>query len=117
MMKGSGKVIAGEFTGKLVSSRENKYFPSILLSLTRAFALNTDTVESYEVLNEEQKQSGSIGRGIVGGTLFGTAGAVVGAMSGKSRQLYQVAVYYRDGGKSLIEMDDITYKLLVKACF
>lgn len=53
--------------------------------------LNSTTVESYEVLG-------------------GTAGAM-------SKNGYQVKILFKDGKKSLLEVDDKLYKAIVQACF
>ena len=53
--------------------------------------MNSTTVESYEVLG-------------------GVAGAI-------SKNGYQVKIIFKDGKKSLLEVDEKLYKAIVQACF
>lgn len=81
--------------------------------------LNKDTVETYEVITDEHRKSAAsgIGRGIVGGALLGPVGLIGGALSAKNKGTYQVAIQFKDGKKSLLEIDDKVYKALVKSMF
>lgn len=54
-------------------------------------------------------------RGLVGGALLGPIGLLAGGMSAKSKGVYQVAVVFKDGKRSLLELDDKRYKALMKA--
>lgn len=40
-----------------------------------------------------------------------------GAISAKNKGIYQIAIQFKDGKKSLIEVDDKIYKTLIKSCF
>lgn len=64
---------------------------SIALGFIKQLYLNSSTVESYEVL-----------------------GGVVGALS---KNGYQVKIIFKDGKKSLLEIDEKLYKAIVQACF
>lgn len=64
---------------------------AISLGLIKKLPLNSTTVESYEVLG-------------------GTAGAI---MKGG----YQVKIIFKDGKKSLLDIDESKYKAIIQACF
>lgn len=42
---------------------------------------------------------------------------VAGAVSAKNKGIYQVAIQFTDGKKSLIEVDDKIYKAIIQKCF
>lgn len=83
-------VTNGDYAGSFVVGG-NGINTAISLSLFKTLPLNSTTVESYEVLG-------------------GTAGAM---MKGG----YQVKVIFKDGKKSLLDIDEVKYKSIVKACF
>jgi hypothetical protein len=77
------------------------------------------TVESYELITDEHRKSAKSGiaRGLVGGALLGPVGMLAGGMSAKSKGIYQVAIQFKDGKRSLLEVDDKIYKAIIQACF
>lgn len=81
--------------------------------------MNKYFVENYELITDEHRKSAASGvsRGLVGGALLEPVGMLAGAMSAKNKGIYQIAIQFKDGKKSLIEVDDKIYKALVKACF
>lgn len=81
---------------------------------------------TYEVLTDEHKKSvaSGVARGVVGNVLLGPAGLVAGALLSKGVGIYNVAITFREDGpkklagkRCLIEIDEPTYKALVKKCF
>jgi hypothetical protein len=42
---------------------------------------------------------------------------LAGGMSAKNKGIYQVAVEFKDGKRSLLEVDDKTYNAIIKGCF
>lgn len=123
MAKASNSVIAGDFSGKKLSSS----FGSLSISLGfGSVKIDKTTVESYELITDEHRKSAASGaaRGIVGGVLLGPVGMLAGGLSAKTKGIYQVAIQFKDdpkavyGGKRcLVEVDDSIYKLIVKNCF
>lgn len=81
--------------------------------------LNSTTVESYELVTDEHVKSATSGiaRGLVGGALLGPVGMLAGVLSAKSKDTYTVAVRFKDGGSSLLEVDGKIYKSIVASCF
>ena len=111
-------VIAGDYAGKQVVGGGMAQ-PGISLGLIKQLYLNKTTVETYEVLTDEHRKSAASGiaRGLVGGFLLGGVGMIAGGLSAKENGTYQVAVQFKDGKKSLLEIDDKIYKSLAKCCF
>lgn len=117
MASAKNKVIAGDYEGYPVSGMFG--IVSMNTGFTGSIQLNKDTVESYEVITDEHRKSAASGvaRGLVGGALLGPVGMLAGGISAKSKGIYQIAVQFKDGNRSLIEVDDKIYKLIVKNCF
>ena len=116
-------VIAGEYRGKAIiymtyGKIQEPYIPLNFLG-TKCVILNSETIESYEVQNnEQQKDTGSgIARGAVGGLLLGPLGMVAGAGMAKNKQTYRVIINFKDGKRSLVELNAKTFKALEVACF
>lgn len=88
------------------------------LFTTTHITLDKSTVESYEVLTEDKVKSASstILRAGAGALLLGPVGLLAG-VSGKTKGIYNVAILFKDGKKSLIEIDDKHYKVLMKILF
>lgn len=117
MANAKNKVIAGDYQGKQVVSSLG--FATISLGIIKSLDLNKNNVESYELITDEHRKSASSGvaRGLVGGALLGPVGMLAGGLSAKNKGIYQVAIQFKDGKRSLLEIDDKTYKAIVKNCF
>lgn len=117
MAKAKNKVIAGDYEGQSVMTSLG--FCSISLSLLKSFYVDKNTVESYELITDDIRKSAASGvaRGIVGGVLLGPVGLLAGGLSAKNKGIYQVAIQFKDGKKSLLEVDDAVYKAIIKQCF
>lgn len=115
-MGAKNAVIAGDYIGQQIISTFG--IVQIVTGFGKGFQLDKSSIENYEVVTDEQRRSTASGitRGLVG-SLFGPVGMVAGAMSAKSKGIYQIAIQFKDGKKSLIEVDDKIYKALIKACF
>lgn len=117
MAKAKNAVIAGDYSGKKLNGSFG--IVTIMLSFSTSITLNKVTVESYELITDEHRKSAASGaaRGIVGGALLGPVGMLAGGLSAKNKGIYQVAIQFKDGKKSLVEVDDKIYKAIVKNCF
>lgn len=117
MAKAANKVIAGDYSGKAITLTFG--VPNILVSFGKGLTIEKTTVEQYELITDEHRKSATSGvaRGIVGGVLLGPVGMLAGGLSAKSKGIYQVAIQFKDGKKSLIEVDDKIYKAVIKLCF
>ena len=81
--------------------------------------LNKYNVVSFEELSEERKRSaGNVAvRGIVGAALLGPVGLAAGVLSSRKKGVHQIAIQFKDGKKSLIEVDDSIAKKISVALF
>ena len=89
-MSAKNRVISGDYAGKQIVGGGISQ-AGIVMGIVKKIFLNSTTVESYEVLG-------------------GVAGAV-------SKNGYQVKIIFKDGKKSLLEVDEKIYKAIVQACF
>lgn len=102
------KVIAGEFEGtNLLQFGEWKIY-----------AIRKDNVDHWELIDQssEKSMSSALMRGAVGGALLGPIG-LAAAITAKNKNSYLVAVYYKDGEKSLLDMDERVYNMFLKRMF
>ena len=115
-------VIAGNYAGKLVRVSVGPMgVPSISLNIFKDEYVLIDkySVESFNVVNKEEETSAvsGIARSAIGGALFGNAGALGGAASAKKNVMYTMVINFKDGKRSLIEVNEKIYKDIVEACF
>ncbi|MBO5111551.1 MAG: hypothetical protein J6D21_12660 [Clostridia bacterium] len=117
MAKVKNAVIAGDYTGRKVLCAGNR------IIFDRAFEspveVSSATVDRYEVIDQESSKSlgSAFGRGLIGNALFGTVGMVAGALSAKNTTAIVVSIEFKNGDKSLIEIDQKIYKVLLKILF
>lgn len=117
-MGAKNKVIAGDYLNGTISPVRALY-GSICISLVfKKIPINKDTVEKYEVVDEKSQKSAisAIGRGFIGASLLGPVGLLAG-LSAKSKGVHTIAIQFKDGKRSLIEVDDDIYKELIKKLF
>ena len=117
MASAKNKVIAGDYIGNMVGQGLGQ--PYISIGFAKSINLNKTTVDSYELITDEHRKSAKSGvaRGLVGGALLGPVGLLAGGISAKSKGIYQIALQFKDGKRSLIEVDDKIYKAIIKSCF
>ena len=110
-------VIEGDYKGKCLMRSMGSVF--LVLGFFKKIELTKNTVESYEVMNEDKRKSATSGaaRAVVGGLLLGGVGALAGGLSAKNKGEYLVAIKFTDGKKSLAEIDEKTYKAIISNCF
>lgn len=117
MSKARNKVIAGDFINRPVKVS----FGSVTIDtgFFNSITLNKTTVESYELITDSHKKSASSSamRGLVGGFLLGPAGLIAGGVTGKTKDIYNVAINFTDGKRSLLEIDQKIYNTIIKNNF
>lgn len=108
-MSASNKVIAGDYTDCMVIDSINSvtivkpgWSAEVMARIDKA------SVESYEEISEERKRSaGNVAiRGLVGTALLGPVGLAAGVLSSRKKGTHQIAIHFKDGKKSLVEVDD-----------
>ena len=115
-MLNNSRVIAGDYENcKVGGYNKNGAF---LIKGFETTPLNKYNVEMYEVLSEEKIKSGTsaILRGGMGAMLLGPVGLLAG-LSAKSKSMHVVAVVFKDGKQSLMEMNDVVYKAFLQGMF
>lgn len=117
MAKAKNSVIAGDYIGKAVISTFGTV--QIVTGMGKGTLISKTTVDSYELITDEHRKSAASGvaRGLVGGALLGPVGMLAGGLSAKTKGIFQVAIQFKDGKRSLIEVDDKIYKAVIQSCF
>lgn len=115
-MKAKNKVIAGDYNGKNVVPAFG--IVTIQTGIFKSITLDKNIVKEYEVLDEESRKNATsaVGRAFVGGVLIGPIGWLA-ALSAKRKGIYTIALEFKDGKKSMIEVDEKIYKQLMKNLF
>jgi hypothetical protein len=115
-MGASNKVVAGDYLNQTVIASFSSI--SIMKGFSTTISLDKTTVADYEIVDQTKQKSAAsaIGRGLVGGFVLGPVGLLAG-LSAKSKGTHMIAIQFKDGKKSLIEIDDKIYSALVKKLF
>lgn len=116
-MNARNKVIAGDYEGRGIIAVLGQV--SIVVGFGKNYYLTKDVVDSYELITDEHRKSAASGvaRGLVGGALLGPVGMLAGGLSAKNKGIYQMAIQFKNGKRSLIEIDDKIYKAIIKILF
>lgn len=109
-------VIAGDYMNKGVANILGS--AQILLDRKNVITLDKYTVDSYDVITEDSRKSAASGiaRGAVGVALLGPVGMLAG-LSAKNKNTITIAIRFKDGKNSLIEIDEKIYKVFIRAMF
>ena len=110
------RVVAGDYKGQGVMSSFGS--PVITLPWLKTLKIDKETVEEHEVITEESRKSATsaVGRAFVGSLFLGPVGLAAG-LSAKSKGTYQIAIQFKDGKRSLLEVDGKIYKAIVQKLF
>ncbi|MFV0401109.1 MAG: hypothetical protein ACK5LX_10880 [Oscillospiraceae bacterium] len=116
MAGAKNQVIEGDYKGK----------PIVIAAMTgvaqiggfKNIKLTSETVEEYEIMDSQSKTSGTsaVARAAVGSFFLGPIGLLAGA-SAKKKGTHLIAVQFKDGKKSLLEVDDKINKAIIQKCF
>lgn len=112
----AGRVISGEYEGRDISIFAGTII--LMTGLMKSIEINKNTVDSYEVIDQtsRKKVTSAVGRAAVGSFLLGPVGLVAG-VSAKNKGTYLIALQFKDGKRSLIEVDDKIYKAIARTLF
>ncbi len=128
MASARNKVIAGDYEGHSITRKFlNRYIvvAKVKVPSETGFSmvytdldLSKCNIESYEIITEEKVKSGSsaIMRGALGAAVLGPVGLLAG-LTAKNKEIHTIAIEWKNGKKSLIEIDDDYYKQLIKDLF
>lgn len=109
------KVIAGYKKGDKIWT--GGAFKNSLMVGTLA-SIHRETVSNYDIITEDIVKSGSsaILRGAMGAAALGPIGLLAG-LSAKNKGVYTIAIEWRSGNRSLIEIDETLYKIFLQSVF
>ncbi|WP_077212345.1 hypothetical protein [Bacillus dakarensis] len=111
------KVIAGEYEGGTV--QKELFEDKVTIDFKgEKMMLDKTTVEHYDILDETSRKSAisAMGRGLAGAVVLGPVGLLAG-LSAKSKSTHTLAIQFKDGKKSLIDIDKKIYSVLLKRLF
>lgn len=116
MAKASNKVIAGDYKGKLVGGSFGEAY--ISLTLTKLLYLNKETVSSLSPLDDDSQISvaSAAMRGLVGELVLGPIG-LIAAATAKRNGIHILGIEFKDGKRSVVEVDDKRYRNMISSCF
>ncbi len=106
-------ILEGKYKNeKIKSFSDSLYLPNV----DYGYYMYKNTISSYTIIDETNKDQYSFWKGALGVALFGGFGAVAG-IGGKNKKEYLIAIEWKDGDKSLILINDEYYKVFVKSMF
>ena len=124
MKKAKNQVIAGNYIGSHVCFGGLGFSTSQILVLRNEKGgekhIDSRTVDSYDLItaNNYEEKKFSFAKGLMGTLVLGPVGAVAGIGGSKQKSdIYTVAIFWKNEKKSLIEIDEPKYKLLIKTLF
>lgn len=110
------RVISGEYQGCSIGKiPELIYIKKGLTNIT----ISKRSVLNYLVIDQNtiKNTSSIIARGALGAFVLGGIGALVGGLTAKTKNIHTVAIEFKDGKKSILELDDEYYKILLASLF
>lgn len=115
MAKARNKVIAGDYDGKFVGGSFGEAF--ISLTMTKFLYLNKETVSALTPLDDDSQISvaSAAMRGLVGELILGPIG-LVAAATAQRNGIHIVGIEFKDGKRSVVEIDDKRYRNMAQAC-
>lgn len=129
MSSARNKVIAGKFDGKYIKYKLLDSYPVISnvssydakgigLNGYNELEIRKSNITQYEIITEEHMKSGTsaIMRGALGAAVLGPVGILAG-LTAKNKSIHTIAIEWKDGNKSLIEVDDKIYKVIITELF
>lgn len=114
-MKACNKVISNDWFRDCDIVEKN----GILFISPYNIELSKRNISNYAVIDQKTStnKSSALTRGLVGGAIFGIAGAVVGSSTARTSEINTVAIRLCDGKDFTIEVDDNKFKTLIQSLF
>lgn len=115
-MGSKNMVIAGDYVGKGITNVGGVV--QIFLDRQNYILLDKFSIDIYDVITEDTRKSAASGvaRGAIGAALLGPVGMLAG-LSAKNKSIVTIAIRFKDGKNSLIEVDEKIYKSFVRGMF
>lgn len=109
------QVVGGDFKGFPIIFKKGQPFISTGAFGKKGVFLNEDTIEKYEVVGEDTSKSlgSSVVKGAVGGALLGPVGLVAGTLAGSNKTNATMVLYFKDGKKSIVKVNEAVYHYIL----
>lgn len=117
MPKSNNVVVAGDYLGYEV--RAIGAGQVVISAGIENIPLTRETVAKHEVMSRNtSKSTGSaVKRAVVGKAVMGRGGMVLGAATARRDSTFEVAIDFKDGKRSKLQIDEGTYKALQNSLF
>ncbi len=118
MASAKNQVIAGDYSGNKIYANSGNQLGIGKSQIGYIAICAKPRIESYELITEDKVKSGSsaILRGMAGVAFLGGVGILAG-LTAKNKGIYTIAIQWKDGKRSLIEIDDKLYKKFIAEMF
>ena len=113
-MAAQNKVIAGEYAGKTIQQTWGSAWINMGI-FSSAVHLDKSSIEKVEIVNNQRTNDASLAA--AGGLLFGLGGLIAGALLASDFGVHELLIYFKNEKKSLVEVDDKIYKILMQMNF
>ena len=112
----ANKVISGDYCGCTITHSFNTAW--IEIPPKDIIAITDRNIETYSVVDEQYNKSavGVVGRAALGAAVLGPVGLLAGATA-KNKGTHILILVFKDGKKSLVEVNDKIYKSIITGCF
>ena len=116
MTKAKNKVIAGDYVDWDVICGAGKL--DFMHRLSRV-NLSRNSVLKYELIDESNSGSfwGAFLRGYFSHAILGTAGLLASSIGSAQRKILLLSIEFKNGKRSLIEVDEAHYKKILKVLY
>lgn len=115
----SNSIIAGDYAGKSILIEKGKpYIRENIDGKWENLYFNKQYVDSYEFLDSTTQKSAAsaVGRAALGAVFLGPVGLLAG-VTAKSKGTHTIAIFWKDGKHSLLEVDDKLKKAIITQLF
>lgn len=116
MAKAKNKVIAGDYVDWDVVCGAGKF--DFMYRLSRV-NLSRNSVIKYELIDGSNGDSfwGTFLRGYIGHAVLGTAGLIASSIKSAHQRVILLSIEFKNGKRSLIEVDEDHYKKILKVLY
>jgi len=118
MASAKEKVLSGDYQGMNCSICGGKHLSIWSGDNKTNIQLTKEEAKRYEVLDAEERKSATSGilRAGIGTVALGPIGLAAG-LSAKRKDIYTVSIEFWDGKRSLVEINEKSYKRLIQDMF
>ena len=118
MASAKNQVIAGDYSGNKIYANSGNQLGIGKSQIGYIAICAKPRIESYELITEYKvkSRSSAILRGMAGVAFLGGVGILAGLTS-KNKGIFTIAIQWKDGKRSLIEIDDKLYKKFIAEMF